>query len=134
MSRFIPRQTANVLEQGQTPFTQVWYRYFRDLGVSVDALEEASSGGPSVPGSDVYNIEPTGAKNGINLTYTLPSDAEKDTFRLYRNGIRQLQDDGGAADFTLSESGGSGTGYDTVVITTTALLSWEQLTADYQVA
>lgn len=80
-----------------------------------------------------WNISPTGDKNGVNLTYTLPETADKVTFRLYRNGVRQLQDDGGACDFTLVEGGGAGAGYDTIVFTTPALLSWELLTADYLV-
>ena len=81
-----------------------------------------------------WNIAPTGDKDGVNLTYTLPDNADKDTFRLYRNGVRQLQDDGGGCDFTLTESGGAGAGYDTIVMTTEALLGWELLTADYLVS
>jgi len=81
-----------------------------------------------------WNVAPTGALDGVNLTFTLPEAADKTTLRLYRNGVRQLQDDAGAADFKLEESGGSGAGYDTIVVTTPALLGWELLTADYLVS
>lgn len=80
-----------------------------------------------------WNIAPTGDKDGVNLSYALPDLVDKDTFRLYRNGVRQMQDDAGSCDFRLTESGGAGTGFDTVEITTPALASWELLTADYLV-
>lgn len=86
------------------------------------------------PGAfDRYNIEPTGAKNGLNLSYLLPEAVVPDTMRLYRNGVRQKQGNGEACDFTLTESGGVGTGYDRIQMTSPPLLDWEQLLADYVV-
>jgi hypothetical protein len=81
-----------------------------------------------------YNVEPVGDKDGLNIDYALPDTVVPSLFRLYRNGVRQMEDTLGTCDFRLSESGGVGTGYDTVEITTPALLSWEQLTADYVIA
>lgn len=81
-----------------------------------------------------FNVVPAGDRDGVNLDYTFIENVLPSTFRLYRNGVRQKQDALGTCDFTLSESGGVGTGYDTVEITTPALLSWEQLTADYVIA
>lgn len=81
-----------------------------------------------------WNVFPTGDKDGANLSYALPESVVPETFRLYRNGIRQREDDAGSCDFRLIEGGGAGAGYDTVVFTTPALLSWELLTADYLVS
>lgn len=81
-----------------------------------------------------WNVAPSGDKDGVNLNYLLPESVDVGTFRLYRNGVRQWRDDGGSADFRLTESGGAGTGYDTIVVTTEALLAWELLTADYLVS
>ena len=81
-----------------------------------------------------WNVVPAGDLDGLNLIYSLPEAADKATFRLYRNGVRQRQDDAGLSDFLMSESGGAGTGFDTVVLTTPAPLGWELLTADYLVS
>lgn len=79
-----------------------------------------------------FNIEPSGAKNGVNTIFTLPENVVFSTFRLYRNGVRLREDSGGTCDFKLVESGGSGTGYDSLETTDGyPLLSWELLTADY---
>jgi len=81
-----------------------------------------------------WNMTPAGLKDGLNLIYSLAEAVLPSTFRLYRNGIRQLEDVAGSCDFTLSESGGVGTGYDRITITAPALLDWELLTADYAVS
>lgn len=81
-----------------------------------------------------WNVEPVGDKDGVNLAYVLPDAVDRETFRLYRNGIRQRAEDGDGSDFRLAESGGVGSGYDQIVITREALLDWELLTADYLVS
>lgn len=114
---------------------------FRSLQSLSDALTVAENDPECTVDFDLdptqvlrWNIAPTGDMDGVNLTYALPESADKGTFRLYRNGVRQLQDDAGSCDFRLTESGGVGTGHDTIVITTEALLGWELLTADYLVS
>jgi hypothetical protein len=82
-----------------------------------------------------YNIEPAGDKDGVNLVYTTPDYFLQDslsTIRIYRNGQRLSE--GSGNDYTVSESGGVGTGYDTITITEDALLSDEALIVDYVVA
>jgi len=78
----------------------------------------------------------TGALNGINQTFTL---AEKGThlpptgiqIRLFRNGVSLHP--GVGHDYTVTESGGAGTGFDTVTLQSKAPLSWEILYAHYYV-
>ncbi|MBT8102934.1 MAG: hypothetical protein KJO95_08180 [Gammaproteobacteria bacterium] len=114
---------------------------FRSLQSLSDGLTIAENDGECTVDFDLdptqlekWNVTPSGDLNGVNVTYTLPDDVAATSLRLYRNGVRQKEDAGGACDFELGESGGAGTGYDTIVINTPALLSWEQLTADYLVA
>lgn len=73
-----------------------------------------------------------GPKNSINTTFTLPS-GEKFTHNLpfltihvYYNGVRLALLD----DYTIQESGGVGSGYDTVILEF-APRSLDHLFADY---
>jgi hypothetical protein len=73
-----------------------------------------------------------GDKDGINVTYTVPV-GDKFTHNLpflsievYFNGVRLTLLD----DYTIAESGGAGTGYDTVIMEV-PLLPWDHLLADY---
>lgn len=81
------------------------------------------------------NVEVTGSLNGINLVYTIPDKAVHDPPRLqvkvYRNGQRLLP--GPANDYEVSESGGVGTGFDTITLTSDPPLPGESLWADYVV-
>lgn len=81
-----------------------------------------------------WNVLPSGAKDGANLNYALPESVDRDTFRLYRNGVRIREDSASGCDFRLWESGGAGAGYDRIEITAPAMLDWELLTADYLVS
>ena len=82
-----------------------------------------------VAGTQYYGIELIGPKNGTNVTFTTPDKFLPDTIEVYRNGDRQ--DDG---DYSLSESGGPGTGYNTVTFGPEhPPLSWEKLFVDYTV-
>ncbi len=59
------------------------------------------------------DITPTGVIDGSNRVFTLPEAfiASGDlVLRVYRNGQRQTL----GSDFTVSESGGAGTGFDTI--------------------
>lgn len=73
-----------------------------------------------------------GPKDGSNVTFNVPLG---DTFthnlpffsvQVYFNGVRLTLLD----DFTVVESGGFGTGYDTVVLEV-APVSWDHLLVDY---
>ena len=76
-----------------------------------------------------YQIDLAGAKNGVNLAYTAPEFFLEDTERVYRNGSRLKR--GIGCDYVTSESGGGGTGFDTVTLLQSPLLSYEQFFADY---
>jgi len=67
--------------------------------VEIDILAEQS-----------FSIEPSGIVDGSNPVHTTPEAFDVATIRVYRNGQRQTLGD----DFTASESGGVGTGYDTI--------------------
>ena len=76
-----------------------------------------------------------GPKDGVNETFTTPG-SEKFVFNLpfldisvYYNGVRLTLLD----DYMISESGGPGTGFDTIVLTN-APLSNDHLFADYILA
>lgn len=67
-----------------------------------------------------YNVELIGVKDNSNRTYTTPDYFNPDTIRVYHNGRRLAKTTKQTAQFGsfyVTESGGAGTGYDTVVIT-----------------
>jgi len=72
-----------------------------------------------------------GPKNGINKTFTTPEDfvqSGEKVIRIYLNGQRLFE--GVLNDYTVSESGGPGTGFDTITLAV-APLGYEIITADY---
>ncbi len=72
-----------------------------------------------------------GIKNGTNLVFTAPEIFLQNTFQLFFNGQRLAE--GAANDYTTSESGGGGAGFDTITLLAPELapLPDEQLFADY---
>ena len=81
-----------------------------------------------------WNIPLLGVKNGSNNIFTTPEDFVESgevKIRVYYNGVRLYQ--GVSNDFVTSESGGAGTGFDTITLNGFFPLSKEQLTADYLV-
>lgn len=81
-----------------------------------------------------WNQDLIGAKNGIDVTYTTPDvfvQSGDTVIRVFRNGQRLRE--GASNDFTVSESGGVGTGFDTVTFNGDPPLAYENLTADYLV-
>lgn len=54
----------------------------------------------------------TGAVNGINAVFTTSNDFEPGSEAVYFNGLREFE--GAGNDYIRSESGGIGTGYDTI--------------------
>ena len=76
-------------------------------------------------------VTPTGAIDGDNQVFTTPDYFINDgqtTIRVYYNGA--LQREGGSYDYTLSESGGADTGWDTVTLEFTPFPG-DTLTVDY---
>lgn len=88
----------------------------------------------SVPASKLRSgVVLSGAVNGVNTTFTVPEffrhDPPSFDIAVYFNGQRVLRDD----DFTVSESGGAGTGYDTVE-TIFVMKTGDKIWADYVAA
>jgi hypothetical protein len=78
------------------------------------------------------NITLIGVMDGANQDFYLPG-GEKFLISpfsemVYRNGVAQSR--GASDDYTITETGGAGTGYDKVTFAV-APLSWEHLTIDY---
>jgi hypothetical protein len=101
-----------------------WYLDFASLGILT--LKQLSG----LAGARVYGVGLLGVKNAVNLVFTTPDDFVNvtggETIRVLYNGQRLLEID----DYTLSESGGPSTGYDTVTMLV-APRSSDKLTADY---
>ncbi len=79
-----------------------------------------------------WNKELIGTKDGVNITFTTPDvfvQSGEIVIRVYRNG--QKLREGSSNDYTVSESGGPGTGFNTVVFQGPAPLPFEVLSADY---
>jgi hypothetical protein len=82
------------------------------------------------------DVQLIGAVNNINTVYTIPTGKfiQDATFKIivYKNGVKQVFLD----DYFIAESGGPGTGYDTVIFTiapTTIPAPDDILTADYYI-
>ena len=65
-------------------------------------------------GTRTFNEVPTGAINGINTVYTTAVDFVAGTEAVFFNGVRQHP--GAGNDYSISESGGVGTGFDTITL------------------
>ena len=61
----------------------------------------------------VYNYDPGGSVNGQNVSFTIPMFVN-DTQSVCLNGMRMSP--GVGNDYITAESGGVGTGYDTLVL------------------
>jgi hypothetical protein len=84
-------------------------------------------------GNDKFQIDLIGDKNGVNLVYTLPDKFEPSALRIYLNGVRQMRRNG-SCDYSIAESGGAGTGFDTVAFVDRPPRADDNLFADYRVA
>lgn len=74
----------------------------------------------------------TGAIDGVNTVFTTPDKFLNDgttSIFVYLNGVRLEL--GVGNDYTLSESGGAGTGYDTVTLPFAPVPPKDKITADY---
>ena len=63
-------------------------------------------------GTRTFNEVLTGAINSINTVFTTAADFVVGTEAIFFNGVRQFP--GASEDYVPSESGGAGTGYDTI--------------------
>lgn len=82
-------------------------------------------------GGRLYQRPLSGLQNGSNVSYTTLEKFDPDSIVVERNGVRQ--ENGG--DYTVAESGGAGTGFDTVIFGPEGPpLDWEKLFADYDPA
>jgi hypothetical protein len=79
------------------------------LSRAIPAPGIGSGGG----GSRVYGQPLAGFIDGVNLAFTTAIAFVPGSEAVYHNGVRQLF--GGGNDYTRTESGGPGSGYDTVV-------------------
>lgn len=101
-----------------------WYLDFAGLGV-LDLLTLSQ-----LTATRRVGIGLIGAINGVNLVFTTPEIFVRvvvaDTIGVYYNGQRLVETD----DYALSESGGIGTGYDTVTMLSAPKVG-DKLKADY---
>jgi hypothetical protein len=75
-----------------------------------------------------FGIQLLGTKDGVNLVFTTPETFIPNTECVYWNGTRLAK--GEDPDYTIEESGGLGSGYDTIVLSIAPILG-EALEADY---
>ncbi len=110
---------------------------FQQIGIATSDDElfiqplASSEAQPSSGGARLFQQAVTGARNGVNTIFTtaLKFSASGPTIEsFYVNGVRQLQ--GSGNDYTVSESGGPGSGYDTITMAY-APLSQDQLLVDF---
>lgn len=83
--------------------------------------------GPGPASNRYYNIYLIGDRDGVNKVFTTPQKFINGTEAVYRNGLRSSSE-----DYITAESGGFGTGYDTVIFVD-APVSIETLLIDYSV-
>jgi hypothetical protein len=62
----------------------------------------------------VYGEVPSGLINSVNTVFTTSQDFVPGTETVYYNGVRQRE--GLSNDYVRSESGGIGTGFDTITL------------------
>lgn len=110
-------------------------------------LEQAGiTVGLEVEGGDGYvgylfreGVELVGVKNGANRTYTVPApdkfldgvlEENEFSINVFHNGNRRIKN----VDFIISESGGSGTGFDTVEFISFTPSPKSKIIANYFVA
>lgn len=106
--------------------------FLRNAGI-VNGLQAGSSQFNVLRKEDIKLI---GNVDGINTIFTIPSGTfiQSGDYKIivYKNGVKQVFLD----DYLITESGGPGTGYDTVIMTTppTVIPSpTDVITADYYV-
>jgi hypothetical protein len=111
---------------------------FQQIGVATSNDElfiqplDSFEGQPSPPGgSRLFQQTLSGPQDGLNLVFTtalkfIASGPARESF--FVNGVLQLQ--GAGNDYVVSESGGPGTGYDTITMAYPPL-SFDRLSVDF---
>ncbi len=79
---------------------------------------------------EVCNEVPSGVKNYSNQVFTTANFFEPASLKVYVNGVRK-SNVGGACDYAVSESGGLGTGYDTITFDLLRPRSDDHVLVDY---
>lgn len=88
-----------------------------NLGFQFDAVADAWIPFPVAgagSGARTFNEVLTGLINGINTVFTTAVDFVAGTEAVFFNGVRQSP--GASNDYVISESGGGGTGFDTITV------------------
>jgi hypothetical protein len=113
-----------------TNYTHHWYDNFEALGIlPLAAVSQRKTG--------IYLI---GALNGANRVFTTPdkfvhaNGLSIDVFHNGRRLVETILPYGGMGDFFCTESGGSGTGFDTINLLSFVPVGKSILVSDYQVA
>lgn len=82
------------------------------------------------------DIQLVGTVDDVNVIYEIPNGhfIQNNTYKIivYKNGVKQFYLD----DYLIAESGGPGTGYDTVILTIppmSSILPIDVITADYYI-
>lgn len=107
-------------------------QFLRDAGI-INGLQVGS---PQINVLRKEDIQLLGVVDDSNTVYTIPVGTfiQNTTYKIivYKNGVKQVYLD----DYFIAESGGPGTGYDTVIFTvapTTTPAPDDILTADYYI-
>ena len=94
-------------------------------------------GYPNINVLEQQDIQLIGAVDGVNTTYKIPSGTwiQSGPYKIivYKNGVKQVYLD----DYIIAESGGVGTGFDTVILAvppTPTPLPVDIITADYYIS
>lgn len=82
-----------------------------------DGCDGGGGGGvtPDIPTALRTNVVPLGTVNGVNTVFTTPDNFVHDGVTneaVFLRGLRRSE--GAGNDYVASESGGAGTGYDTI--------------------
>lgn len=125
---------------GNAAGTHHWYEDF--LGEGILSLKDLSASAGSVHVRT--GVALVGPRDGSNRVFrTTPDKFVHDptgtgrTIEVWHNGRRLIWTSNGdpsQSDFTVSESGGVGTGFDTITLLTFAPVGKSVLVADYQLA
>ena len=109
-------------------------RAFLQSSGIVNGLQVTSTQQNVIRQEDIMLI---GAVNNINTIYTIPSGKfiQNSIYKIivYKNGVKQVLSD----DYIIAESGGVGTGFDTVILSiapTTTPSPVDVITADYYIS
>lgn len=98
-------------------------------------LNRVNLGAGGGGGSRIRNETPLGAIDGVNTVYTTASKFLPGSENVLRNGTRQAE--GVGFDYVRSESGGSGSGFDTITFTVPLISfepGFESVVVDYNLA